>query len=165
VLSTLLVLLFWFPLAAGPTANTMFDMEFVKWLAGFLIAGYGPLLYYMKTLLDERKNLLETQLKHSEDRSTMTETIRKVIEGEIRARFLSVIEEKDERLKEQEEELKLARARELKMLTKQIEDAHKQESALEGVSEDYSGLAQTLKPILAECVELLNYYRQRREKR
>jgi hypothetical protein len=142
----------------------MFDMGFVKWLAGFLVAGYAPLLYYLKGLLDQRKELLEKQVVNAEARATMTEEIRKEIEGEIRERFLGVIKEKDDKIDEQEDELKAARADKLRMLAKQIEDGHKQEKHLEGVTDDYRDLVDELKPVIVENVEVLQYYRRKRER-
>tara|TARA_R110000824_G_scaffold179394_4_gene359622 strand:+ start:223 stop:705 length:483 start_codon:yes stop_codon:yes gene_type:complete len=149
---------------AADKANTMFDMEFVKWLAGFLVAGYLPLLYYLKGLLDQRKDLLEKQVEDAEARNTLTEKLRKEIEEEVRGRFVDVVSKKDIKLLAQEEELKAMRVERLNMLGKQIEDAHKQEKALEDVSENYEDLVKIFKPILKESVEVLSYYRKKRER-
>jgi hypothetical protein len=153
------------PLAqAAEKASTMFDMGFVKWLAGFLVAGYAPLLYYLKGLLDQRKELLEKQVVDSEARSIMTEKIRKEIEGEVRERWRSVVETKDKELSTQEDELKSMRADKLKMLAEQIEDGHRQEKHLAGVTDDYRDLVDALHPIIVESVDVLQYYRRKRER-
>ena len=149
--------------AAGKTSTT-FDMEFVKWLAGFLVAGYLPLLYYLKGLLDQRKDLLEKQIQDSETRNTLTEKIRKEIESEVRGRFMGVIGEKDAKISVLEADLSNMRVERLSMLSKQIEDAHKQEKSLEDLSENYEDLIKMFEPILKEAVEVLTYYRRKRER-
>ena len=149
---------------AAAKSNTMFDMEFVKWLAGFLVAGYLPLLYYLKGLLDQRKALLEKQIEDAETRNTLTEKLRKEIEEEVRGRFVDVVSKKDIKLLAQEEELKAMRVERLNMLGKQIEDAHRQEKALEDGSGNYEDLIRIFEPILKENVEVLSYYRKKRER-
>lgn len=149
--------------AAKEPATTMFDMAFVKWLAGFLVAGYAPLLYYLKGLLDQRKKLLEDQVVAANERSGLTEKIRKELEDEIRKRFMGIISVKDAEIEKHEAELNEMRRERLHMLTKQIEDGHKQETSLEKCTEDYNELVEEFKPLLRECVKLLHYYKKKRE--
>ena len=155
---------FLFLIAEGKAASSVIDENFVKWLAGFLVAGYAPLLYYLKQLLAQRKELLEKQIDAAETRMTLTESIRKELEGEIRERFLGVIQEKDKDNDEIEQEIKEMRRERLQMLTQQIEDGHRQEKSLSKVSEDYNELVQELKPLISENVDVLQYYRNKRER-
>jgi hypothetical protein len=149
---------------AKSVPSTVIDENFVKWLAGFLVAGYAPLLFFLKQLLDQRKTLLEGQVADANTRAGMTEEIRKELEDEIRKRYQKVIEDKDVDYDKIEVEVKEMRVEKLYMLTKQIEDGHLQEKALSQLSEDYNEALSELKPVLSENVEVLQYYRTKRER-
>jgi hypothetical protein len=157
---------FLYLLAEGAKLTTpqALDEDFVKWLAGFLVAGYLPLLIFLKQLLEQRKSLLEGQVVDANTRAGMTETIRKELEEEIRKRYQKVIKDKDADYDKIEIEVKLMRVEKLHMLTKQIEDGHLQEKSLNQLSEDYNEALSELKPILSENVEVLQYYRTKRER-
>jgi hypothetical protein len=150
--------------AAKEASSTVIDENFVKWLAGFLVAGYAPILFFLKQLLDQRKTLLEGQVKDANTRAGLTETIRKELEGEIRKRYQKVIDDKDANFDKIEVEVKQMRVDKLHMLTKQIEDGHLQEKSLADLSEDYNEALRELKPVLSENVEVLQYYRTKRER-
>lgn len=157
--------MFDFLLLLAENANEpKFDENFVKWLAGFLVVGYAPLLLFLKLLLAQRKELLENQIKEANARNTLTESIRKELEGEIRKRFLGVIQKKDEEIEEQDSELKEMRVERLHMLAKQIEDGHDQEASLEKVTQQFNSALSSFQPIVEQAVDVLEYYRRKRER-
>lgn len=155
-------------------SSNLFDMEFVKWMAGFLGAGYVPLLIYLKKLLNDRQDYLKEQVKEAkqerkdaeEERDGVLDKFRE-IENDVRARYKPVLEQKDNELKEKSEEIKRLQTEILSLRVEQMADCKDQEAALAKITEDYKqAMDQSVVPTLlviadrlGKTNDLINWFR------
>ena len=144
-------------LLADATQQPLITESFLKWVVGGMSVAILGLCAYIKTLTKERKDYLQKQIDDAPEK-------RNSIENALRERYQVVIGKKDEEIEKLEGEVKGLHGERLKLLQLQIEDAKKQEKGLQDLSEDYNNLISDLKPLIENNVEVLTYYRKRRER-
>lgn len=144
-------------LLAEASQQPLITESFLKWVVGGMSIAIVGLAAYIKALNSERKDYLQKQIDEAPSK-------RNEIEGALRGRYQAVIDKKDEEIEKLEADIKDLHIERLQFLQLQIEDAKKQEKGLEELTEDYNNLIQGLKPLIQNNVEVLDYYRQRRER-
>ena len=156
-------------LAAGAVAvatdKAAFGEDFVKWLALLLSGGYVPMFVFIKSLLDQRNDLLQKQIDEAPANAARNESIRRDIETEIRSRYSDIIKAKDVEITALDSDIREMRAEKYRMLEAQIEDAKKQDKGLRDLTNDYKSLVEDhIGVLIKRNVDVLEYYQRKREK-
>lgn len=126
--------------------------SFLKWVVGGMALGYVGLVTYIKALVAKNHEILGSYNNQ-----------RNEIENPLRDRYTKILDQKDGEIDKLESEIARLYQERLEILKAQIEDSKKQEYSLAELSRDYNELVDHIIPLIENNVDLLNYYRDRRE--